>query len=109
MGEVIQGPWGKNFFDEYCPQDVEDITDLVAQSVTEEVFEMLREAGFDHLEDPLHYKDLALINEAIRSHLMSLQERYHPLQDVAGQFFNIEADGSLSIQNSVDVEFRNEI
>lgn len=105
MGIVVEGPWGKKQAVPETEQD--DLADMYAESYTDELFEWMREDGFDNLGEMVYTKDLGLINEAIRSYLMKLQDRYHPIQDVAEHLFDL-GDECMYIMPGVYVDFKDE-
>lgn len=111
MGDIIKGPWGTAEFDikisRASEEEAEDMVDILTESYTEELFEWMRIDGFDNLGEMVYTKDLGLINEAIRSYMMKLQERYHPLQDVSEHFFRLEED-AMYIEPGVYVDFKDE-
>lgn len=107
MGEVVQGPWGSIQFDQHIVNPNEDFLDDVVDDLCNLLFEWMRDYGFDHCEQEQYDKDLGFICESIRSYLMKLQERYHPIQDVSDAFFNKEED-ILYVNNEVNVIFRDE-
>jgi hypothetical protein len=103
MGEVIKGPWLGNV-------DPDEQNMVLIQVLVEEMCEAmfigLREAGFDNCEDMSYTKDLAMIAESLRSYMLRLQDRYHPVQDIADQLFDWDEDGVvLETQPSVHVDF----
>jgi hypothetical protein len=106
MGEVIIGPWVNSVSYSAEPYK-EDLLDVLVESLTESLFEWMRDEGFDNLGEMVYTKDLALINESIRSYLMKLQERYHPVQDVSENLFTFKGD-MLFIEPGIYVDFKDE-
>lgn len=104
MGDVVEGPWGKESNILPFPSE-NDLLDKLVLQLTEALFDGFREAGFDNLGEIVYTKDLTLINEAIRSYLMKLQERYHCCQDVADALFNFDENGDMEFTPSIDIIF----
>lgn len=103
---VIVGPWGELEI-EFEPEPTVDALDEYVYTLAEIIFEEMRDVGFDNLGEIQYAKDLGMITEAIRSYLMKLQDRYHPVQDIADAFFALhEKEEQLEIMPSVDVVFR---
>lgn len=104
MGEVVDGPWGN---EQLIRKFDNDLVDNLAGQMTDIVYDGMVEAGFDSMGEEQYVKDLGLINEAIRSYLLKLQERYHPVQDVAESLFEwSENNDYLIICDGMDIIFR---
>lgn len=103
---VIKGPWGDKAF-KLTNEDHEnaEIVDQLTTELSSAVFDTFREAGFDNYEDMCYTKDYALIHAAIKSAIFKLQDRYYPLQEVSEHLFNLEADGSVTTNYSLHLDF----
>ena len=104
---VIVGPWMPKQDRE---PDEDEKNNLMVHALTVELteilFEGLREVGFDNLDEMCYTKDLALVVHALKSCILSLQGRYHPLQKVAENIFEWTPDGeSLNMTTSLNLEF----
>ena len=108
MGEVVQGPWGREDFNS-TPSNKDDLVVTLADDLLDILLDGIYEAGFEIIDDDDHIKDIAIISEAIRSYLLKVQEKYSPMQDVASAYFDLdEESGALMVNHCVDVIFREE-
>ena len=105
MGDIVIGPWGSEL-DTPPPlvTDEENIVDELAYQLAHETFDSLRFMGFNNLGHDEYTKDLAMIHQSIRSYMMKLQERYHPIQDFSEAFFEVDDDDCLTF-NIDEIEF----
>lgn len=103
---VIQGPWGEKAYN-LTQEDHKnaDLVDQMASYMSSAIFDGFGEAGFDNFEDMCYTKDYALIHAAIKSAIFKLQDRYYPLQEVSEHLFNVEADGSVTTNYSLHLDF----
>lgn len=82
-----------------------EASDELAHDLADALFEGISNSGFDNFDDMCYSKDYALMVSAIRSTIYKLNNRYHPLQDVAEDLFIQHPDGTLVTADSVHVDF----
>jgi hypothetical protein len=105
MDNVVVGPWGKELETPQLKKEFEtELVDDLSIQLAEELFDSLRYMGFDNLGEEQYAKDLAMIHQSIRSYMMKLQDCYHPVQDFADAFFDIDEEGGL-VFDEYEIEF----
>lgn len=102
---VVQGPWGSlppHPSDETVSMDVYiQYTYLVNR-----FFDDVQNIGIDIETKDDYIKDMALIAESIRGLLYKVKGKYHPPQDIAEAFFDWSPENRLTMQKSLNVEFK---
>ena len=115
MGELVIFP-NKNPDKIFVPQSTEEVEDNMEQiqlyhisetidSVLPLIFNTLTIAGFD-LSNNDDIKNGALLVEALRSVLCQFYGIDHPLQEVAESLFKTEAEGMLTMNDKLHIEFK---
>jgi hypothetical protein len=102
---VIKGPWPAVYKPNEEDRVIMKATDEMVTEMADAIFEGISNAGFDNFDDMCYSKDYALMVHSIRSVLYKLNDRYHPLQDVAEHLFVQYGDGSLETADSIHLDF----
>lgn len=103
---VIVGPWSARLVSQSeTDNEVKATVDNLAKEFSDAIFDAISNSGFNNSDDMCYSKDYALLVHAIKSVLYRLDNRYHPLQDVAEHLFTMYTDGSLSFNKYINVEF----